>query len=269
MVNVLRHAVRNLQQVPPGDLEINVDGLVMTVPRDTVLRARDRARKLRKPQQRVPQAVSSPTCSARSRSPRPGRSTGPGPRGRPLCAGSAVGRAAGPGRARRAVAVPHAAAAGGRAAGRGRCPPRRRPQSFGRRTGRAATPPATLTRGPCRTCPYSTRRPSCSAPTTPRTSGGAGPWDREAPRRGALRPRGPRDHPRGERGFRRLDQPRRSRGRQHAGRLEPRPGPAAHYGRTGLGRPELGLRPRDRGRGAGAVRDGLADGHAPGSRPGR
>src|SRR5436190_14747877 len=49
MVNVLRHAVRNLQQVPPGDLEINVDGLVMTVPRDTVLRARDRARKLRKP----------------------------------------------------------------------------------------------------------------------------------------------------------------------------------------------------------------------------
>ncbi|HWM97548.1 MAG TPA: ATP-binding domain-containing protein, partial [Streptosporangiaceae bacterium] len=49
MVNVLRRAVRNLQQVPPGDLEINVDGLVMTVPRDTVLRARDRARKLRKP----------------------------------------------------------------------------------------------------------------------------------------------------------------------------------------------------------------------------
>ena len=49
MVNVLRRAVRNLQQVPPGDLEINVDGLVMTVPRDTVVRARDRARKLRKP----------------------------------------------------------------------------------------------------------------------------------------------------------------------------------------------------------------------------
>ena len=49
MVNVLRHAIRNLQQVPPGDLEINVDGLVMTVPRDTVVRARDRARKLRKP----------------------------------------------------------------------------------------------------------------------------------------------------------------------------------------------------------------------------
>ena len=50
---------------------------------------------------------------------------------------------------------------------------------------------------------------------------------------------------------------------EHAGRLEPRRGPAAHHGRTGRGRPHLGLRPRDRGRGAGAVRDGLADGHAP------
>ena len=49
IVNVLRRAVRNLQQVPPGDLEINADGVVMTVPRDVVLRARDRARKLRKP----------------------------------------------------------------------------------------------------------------------------------------------------------------------------------------------------------------------------
>src|SRR5690349_620936 len=49
MVNVLRHAVRNLQQVPPGDLEINVDGVVMTVPNQVVVRARDRARGLRKP----------------------------------------------------------------------------------------------------------------------------------------------------------------------------------------------------------------------------
>ncbi len=49
MVNVLRRAVRNLQQVPPGDLEITVDGVAMTVPRDAVLRARDRARSLRKP----------------------------------------------------------------------------------------------------------------------------------------------------------------------------------------------------------------------------
>src|SRR5271165_7560374 len=49
MVNVLRRAVRNLQQVPPADLEITVDGVAMTVPREAVLRARDRARALRKP----------------------------------------------------------------------------------------------------------------------------------------------------------------------------------------------------------------------------
>src|SRR5216684_7197714 len=40
MVNVLRRAVRNLQQVPPGDLEVTADGVQMTVPREAVLRAR-------------------------------------------------------------------------------------------------------------------------------------------------------------------------------------------------------------------------------------
>ena len=49
MVGVLRRAVRNLQQVPPGDLEVSADGVTMTVPREAVLRARDRARGLRKP----------------------------------------------------------------------------------------------------------------------------------------------------------------------------------------------------------------------------
>jgi DNA helicase IV len=49
MVNVLRRAVRDRQQVPPGDLEITADGVQMTVPREAVLRARDRARGLRKP----------------------------------------------------------------------------------------------------------------------------------------------------------------------------------------------------------------------------
>jgi DNA helicase IV len=49
MLNVLRRHVRNLQQVPPGDLEITADNVTMTVPRDVVLRARDRARGLRKP----------------------------------------------------------------------------------------------------------------------------------------------------------------------------------------------------------------------------
>ncbi len=49
MVNVLRRAVHNLQQVPPGDLEVTADGVAMTVPGQVVLRVRDRARKLRKP----------------------------------------------------------------------------------------------------------------------------------------------------------------------------------------------------------------------------
>jgi DNA helicase IV len=49
MVNVLRRAVRNLQQVPPGELGVTADGVTMAVPRETVLRARDRARALRKP----------------------------------------------------------------------------------------------------------------------------------------------------------------------------------------------------------------------------
>jgi DNA helicase IV len=49
MVGVLRRAVRDRQQVPPGDLEVTADGVRMTVPRDVALRARDRARALRKP----------------------------------------------------------------------------------------------------------------------------------------------------------------------------------------------------------------------------
>jgi DNA helicase IV len=49
MVEVLRRAVRDRQQVPPGDLEVTADDVAMTVPRDVCLRARDRARALRKP----------------------------------------------------------------------------------------------------------------------------------------------------------------------------------------------------------------------------
>src|SRR5580693_6043357 len=49
MVNVLRRAVRDRQQVPPGDLEITADGVPMTVPREVALRARDRARGQRRP----------------------------------------------------------------------------------------------------------------------------------------------------------------------------------------------------------------------------
>jgi DNA helicase IV len=49
MAGVLRRAVRDRQQVPGGDLEITADGVPMTVPRDVVLHARDRARGQRKP----------------------------------------------------------------------------------------------------------------------------------------------------------------------------------------------------------------------------
>src|ERR1700722_499923 len=49
MVGVLRRAVRDRQRVPRGELEITADGVRMTVPRETVVRARDRARGLRRP----------------------------------------------------------------------------------------------------------------------------------------------------------------------------------------------------------------------------
>jgi DNA helicase IV len=49
MVNVLRQAVRNRQRVPSGDLEVTADGVQLAVPRQVALRARDRARALRKP----------------------------------------------------------------------------------------------------------------------------------------------------------------------------------------------------------------------------
>ena len=50
MVNVLRRAVRNRQQVPPGDLEVTADGVSDdALDLHRVQRARDRARALRKP----------------------------------------------------------------------------------------------------------------------------------------------------------------------------------------------------------------------------
>jgi DNA helicase IV len=48
MVNVLRRAVRNWQRVPDGDLAVTVDGVEMIVPRERCVRARDRARGMRR-----------------------------------------------------------------------------------------------------------------------------------------------------------------------------------------------------------------------------
>jgi DNA helicase IV len=48
MVRVLRRALADLQRVPAGDLTIDLDGVDVTVDRDLCLRARDRARSLRK-----------------------------------------------------------------------------------------------------------------------------------------------------------------------------------------------------------------------------
>ena len=49
MAAVLRRAVRDRQQVPREDLELTADGVRLTVPREACLRARDRARALRRP----------------------------------------------------------------------------------------------------------------------------------------------------------------------------------------------------------------------------
>jgi len=49
MVKVLRQVINGRQHVPPGDLVVSVDGVRMTVTRDACLRARDKARGLRKP----------------------------------------------------------------------------------------------------------------------------------------------------------------------------------------------------------------------------
>ena len=48
MVNVIRQAVKNFQRVPDGDLVVTVDDVTFAVARDVVLRARDRARGMRK-----------------------------------------------------------------------------------------------------------------------------------------------------------------------------------------------------------------------------
>jgi DNA helicase IV len=49
MARVLGQAVRDRQRVPDGDLTVDADGVAIALPRDAVLRARDRARSLRKP----------------------------------------------------------------------------------------------------------------------------------------------------------------------------------------------------------------------------
>jgi DNA helicase IV len=49
MVKVLRQAVRDRQRIPSGNLTITVDGVEITVPKDACVRARDRARGLRRP----------------------------------------------------------------------------------------------------------------------------------------------------------------------------------------------------------------------------
>ena len=49
MVQVLRHAVRNRQRAPRHDITVDADGVPIPLSRDAILRARDRARGLRKP----------------------------------------------------------------------------------------------------------------------------------------------------------------------------------------------------------------------------
>jgi DNA helicase IV len=49
MAEVLRHAVRDKQHVPKQDITVDADGVDVPLRRDAILRARDRARALRKP----------------------------------------------------------------------------------------------------------------------------------------------------------------------------------------------------------------------------
>ncbi len=49
MAEVLRKAVRNRQRIPKTDLAVDADGVPVPLPRNAILRARDRARALRKP----------------------------------------------------------------------------------------------------------------------------------------------------------------------------------------------------------------------------
>jgi DNA helicase IV len=49
MVRVLQQAVRNLQRVPKTDITVDAGGVDIPLSRDAILRARDRARSLRKP----------------------------------------------------------------------------------------------------------------------------------------------------------------------------------------------------------------------------
>jgi DNA helicase IV len=49
MVEVLTRAIRERQRIPKTDIEVNADGVLIPLSRDAILRARDRARSLRKP----------------------------------------------------------------------------------------------------------------------------------------------------------------------------------------------------------------------------
>ena len=258
MVSVLRRAVRNLQQVPPGDLEVTADGV-----RDDRAAGDRRARP--RPGPRAAQAAQRGPQAVRHRDARRARG-GRGSRRSAASSTPTTSRTPGPGSGTSRRSAPRWTRCGRSSPRSGWSPgcwPRKVPSAapprvFLRPNGPRCSAPATPTRGPWRTSRCSTRPPSCSAPTTRRRSCGAAPPSGSAGPRSGTPGRCSRSPAWPRAGF---------RGRRHAGRLEPRPRPAAHHGRTGLGRPLLGLRPRDRGRGAGAVRDGLADGDAPDPHP--
>ena len=251
MVNVLRRAVRNRQQVPPGDLAVTADGVRMTVPTERVLRARDRARALRKPHNVARKLFATEMLSALA-----------------VAEADALGRQLDPedlpyARARLWDEPPVRAAVdelwpfltpqrlvAGLLAEEGAL--RRPPRVFLRPNGPPSCGRITPMPGRWRTFRCWMRPRSCSAPTTRRKRRGAGPPSGNAgPRKGTPGrcSRSPAWPARGS-----WTPPRSRTGTPIRGRQSPRP--------NGLGRSLLGLRPRDRGRGAGAFRHGLADGDA-------
>ena len=163
-------AVRDRQAVPKRDIIVDAEGIDVPLARDAILRARDRARSPAGRTTWPAQAVRHRAAHRLRRCRGPGAQP-PARRGGPaLRRAPAVGRAGCQRRARQAVAAAHP----GKAAAPACCGHRKRsgpPLALSWIIPNGSGLPAPITRraGRWRTSPCSTRPPSCSASTTPRS----------------------------------------------------------------------------------------------------
>ena len=252
MIRVMRQAVRDRQRVPPNDITVDADGVAIPLRRAAVLRARDRARATRRAHNVARKLFVTDLLSELARAEarvldRPFDDEDlPYARDRlwsepgvydaldglwPLLTPERLlADLLGSPRAVRSAAadvLDHSE--------RTRLTPVRAPPvalDGGRR------PAARRGRGAAR------RRRFRATGRAPRARARAAP-------RGEVRGRGARHH--------RHRRPRHG-GRRDPRGVEPRQRPGAVHGGARRGRPVLGLRPRHHRRGAGAVRDGVADG---------